>query len=397
MIPLMLKKIGGLATLFLFAGILFAPVTLAQGLFDTLDTIKTTLNKPAACEKIKDKTSDEYKKCVKENKVSVIDFSKSRTWGNLPEETQSILKGLGYLNLDAVIAKADDEQIKGTTYEEFLKELKGLTYESGDALGNLNDHGKLVLGEIKYQGESQLQAIILAVAKVFRNLMGALGMIFIVIAGLQMIFAQGEEAKITEQKNAITYALIGLVIILIIERIINAVYGVPGEMRSLTPETASKVDLEIYGLISYMKAILGSVAIFMIILSGMKTIFAQGDEAEITNQRKAILWTIVGLALILINKVVVQNLFISPTRLQKGQITQGNIQKILTLFGEGLQFLLGFVGLFALAALVYGAGSMVANFGNEEAVAKAKKITTNAIVGIIIILSAFTIVTTVIL
>lgn len=389
----LIKKIGATAILSLFALVLLAPVSLAQegGLFDPLGTIKTTLGTPPECEKIEDAAAKD--ECVKSHKVSVIDFSEGRDWGNLPASTQKLLDGLGYKKLSELIQKADENLANEISYENFIKGLEGMT----DASGALNEHGIRILGEIKYQGESQLQAVILAVAKVFRNLMGALGMVFVVIAGIQMIFAQGDEAKITEQKHAITYTLIGLAILLILERIINAVYGVPGEIRALTPESAMKVDLEIYGVISYMKAILGSVAIFMIVISGMRTIFAQGEEEAITTQRKAILWTVVGLMLILVNQVVVENIFINPVRGQEGQIAQSNIQNILNLFGKVLQFLLGFVGLFALAALIYGGGSMVANFGNEEAVGKAKKIVTNAIVGIVIILSAFAIVSTVIL
>ena len=55
------------------------------------------------------------------------------------------------------------------------------------------------------------------------------------------------------------------------------------------------------------------------------------------------------------------------------------------------------MGLIAFAALIYGAAMMVMNMGEDEAVTQAKNIIKNALIGIVIILSAFAIVSTVII
>jgi TRAP-type C4-dicarboxylate transport system permease small subunit len=382
----LIKKITAFAVLALMACGFFVPISLAQGngLFDTLDTIKTQVGEG-------------------DKGIKIVDFSQGRVWGNLPLETQALIKKQypatfkndEDISLDAIIHyyKSDANQDKDLVV--FIQ--NNFDYLV-DAKKVPNQDGKRLISEIAYQGESQLQAVILAVAKVFRNLMGSIAVIFIVVSGILMVFAQGDEAKISEQKRSITYAIIGLAVILIIERLISAIYGVPGgENLVLTKETASQVDFELYGLISYIKAIIGSVAIFMIVLSGIRTVTSQGEEEQVTTQRKAILWTIVGLGIILVNQVVVENIFIKPIRENAGQIQKTNVDTILGAFGKVTQFILGFVGLVAFAALIYGGASMVANFGNEEAVAKAKKIIMNAIIGIIIILSAFAIVSTMIL
>lgn len=375
-----LRKIGAAAILSLvFCGLLL-PVLPAQGaqLFDALDTIKSNTEKGTGG-------------------VSIVDFANTRPWGNLPEETKNLLMppAGNYDNLDQIIQEADKAMAEGNaaSVEEYIKGISGMADQAGK---ELNRHGFLLLGEIIYQGESQLNAVVLAVVKVVRNLIGSMAIVFIVVSGIMMIFAQGEESKITEQKRSITYAIIGLVIILLIERMISAIYGVPGEQRALTTASAALVSAEIYGLISYIKAILGSVAVFMIVLNGFRTVTAQGDEEIMKTQRGAILWTIVGLALIVINKVVVENFFIGPATSESGQITKTNVQNILDLFGRIAQYLMGFAGLVAFAALIYGAGSMIANFGEEEGTERAKKIVKNSAIGIVIILSAYAIVATMI-
>jgi len=378
------KKIRSVLLLVPVAFILFMPLVLAQNkdLFDeTLDVIKE-------------------KGGVK------VDFSLSenRKWGNLPLEAQQIVSSKPeYTKIDDLISAAEGKWTNRQDLVNFIAGEFGDSVIAGEApdpndptktVVVLTPNGEKIVSEIMYQGESQLHAVVLAVAKVFRNVMGALAVVWIIVAGIMMIFAQGEETKITEQKRAITYAIIGLIAIVLIERFVNAIYGIPGEERMLTPSTALQVDREVYALISYVKATLGAAAIFMIILSGIKTIAAQGEEEKMTTQKKAILWTIIGLALILVNRVVVENIFTQPVRETGGQITQTNIQKILSLSGNVINFLLGFVGLAAFAALVYGGASMVANYGNDEMVERAKKVIKNAVIGIIIILSAYAIVNT---
>ena len=331
--------------------------------------------------------------------MDVVDFS---NWGNLPPETKTkILTQYSDgkfnnedISLDAILKFYKSDANPDKDMIAFVeKNFNGFVDN-----GVPNKNGQNLIKELAYQGEGQLHMAILAVAKVFRNLMGSIAVIFIVVSGIMMVFAQGDETKITEQKHAITYAIIGLVTILLIERLVTAIYGAPGgENAVLTPTSATQVSIEIYGLISYIKAILGSVAIFMIVLSGIRTVTSQGEEEKITTQRKAILWTIVGLGLILVNQVVVENIFTKPVQENAGQIQKTNVDTILGAFGTVTQFILGFVGLVAFALLIYGASTMVANYGNDELVEKAKKIIKNAIIGIIIILSAFAIVSTMIL
>jgi ABC-type multidrug transport system permease subunit len=64
----------------------------------------------------------------------------------------------------------------------------------------------------------------------------------------------------------------------------------------------------------------------------------------------------------------------------------GNIVQLIDYF-------LGFLGLIAVAFIIYGGVLMVTSGGNEEGVGKAKKIITYAAIGIVIIMLSYTIVT----
>lgn len=323
---------------------------------------------------------------LEEEGIKVIEYSEE-DWGNLPTEIIIILEGEGFESLENFANYAGYDQELGNV-DVLINELELIEELSSDDIN-------LIVNEIRFKGESQFQSIILSLAKVMRNLLAGFAIIWIIISGVQMVTAGGDESKITEQKRSITYAVIGLAVILVLERMIVLVYGVPGVERGFV-ERPEEFSQEIFGIVSFIKALIGAAAILMIIISGFKTITAVGDEEKITKQRKSIIWIIVGIVIILINQFIVENLYIKPIQ-EAGVIEPTNVENIINLIGKVTQFLLGFVGLIAFAALIYGAGTMIANYGNDELVQRAKKIIKNAIIGIIVIISAFAIVSTVIL
>lgn len=370
-----LKKFGFLTILFtLFFGLL-APVHAQDALFDDpLEAIKGRLE---------------------EENIEVVEYSKSK-WGNLPPEVIKILEYNLYESLEDIVLKNKYDQEIGDV-NALIKALDGLTYydEENDLdIVLTNDDVNFIINEIRFRGESQLNAVILAVTKVLRNLLGGIAVIWIVIAGIRMVMASGNEEKIKEQKSSIIYAVIGLVIILLLERLIVIIYGIPGVERSLL-ERPEGLSEEILGLVSFIKALIGSIAIFMIMISGIRTIATVGEEEKITEQHRSILWIIVGIIIIVVNQVFVENLYIRPVGQEEIEVS--NVENIIAVIGKVLQFTLGFVGLIAFAALIYGAASMITNYGNDESVEKGKKIIKNAIIGIIVIISAFAIVSTIML
>ncbi len=352
-----------------------------------------------------DESLADYDKRIASYADSILYAYRVKSWGNLDPKVITILDALSGTmpnvtpsktvevdNLGDLAKVAGYSQSKGNANDL-------ITYLQTNVTGLSTDDINSILYEVRFSGESQMQSIVLAVTRVMRNLIGALAILWIIISGLQLIFAHGDESAITQQKRAITYSIIGLAVILLLDKGITIIYGIPGAERGLAT-TGEGISTEVLGLISFAKAVIGAAAIFMIMISGFKIITAQGEEEKLTQQKKSILWIIIGIVIILINQVIVQNLYIDPVKNQLGGkeevITQSNVINIINTLGTITQFVLGFVGIIAFGALIYGAGSMIASYGNDEAVEKGKKIIKNAIIGIIVILSAFAIVSTLI-
>jgi len=305
--------------------------------------------------------------------------------GGQPYDRLSELNGLQDLVDNFFLSDSDNMQAGLSLIRELLADYENLSKDDIELV--IDSLALIISGKT---GEAQLSQAATDVVNTIRNIAGALAVLWIVVAGIRMIFSGGDEGTITEQKKAILYGVIGLVSILVISPIINALYGAPGEIRNTLTADEGFSD-QVLGIVTFMKALIGSIAILFIILSGVRMIFAAGQEDEIKKQRQSILWVGVGLIIIAINEVVVENIFNIPVQ-QGDRIQQSNIVQVVNTFGNVAQFLLGFVGLIAFAILIYGAATLIMNYGNDEVVQKAKKIIRNAIVGILVILSAYVII-----
>lgn len=338
---------------------------------------------------------DDIKSKLEDEGITIVDYSEEK-WGKL---TPELIEGLALMK-DGYEEGGLEKIAKDYTDGEGFA-IKDLREDITNAFESISDEDiELIINETnlyRFSGERQIRDSVRAIAKVVRNLIGAIAIILIIISGIRMIFAQGEESIITDQKRSITYAIVGLVAILLIERMIDILYGPTGVERiALSTDVESAFSTEVYGLINFIKAIIASIAILFIIISGIKSITAAGEEEKITKQKKSVMWIIIGLILLAVDQIIVKNIFGAPVKEQADQIIASNVTAIINTLGTVIQFALGFVGLIALGALIYGAGMMIANYGNDEMVQKSKKIVTSAVIGIIIIISAYTLVATLI-
>ena len=316
-------------------------------------------------------------------------------WGGLPDE---IILELKTLSEDEPCCTSLWGLMELDESNELNEKLE--TLQQQDDLNE--DEVKMVknaVNNMKFQGEYQINSILKSIAGVIRNLLAGLAIIWIIIAGVRMVFAQGDESVIKEQKNSIIYGMIGLAVVLVSERIIDIMFGIGIKgttSTSLIPAPVRELNAEVYGVINFIKAILGSVAIVFLVVDGLKAIFADGKEEQVTKQYRSMLWIGIALLLIVIDDVIVKQLFVLPAS-QHDQLSQNNVVELINLAGSIANYLMGFVGVIAFGMLVYGFALLVTNYSSEDNVDRAKKIIKNALIGIIVIISAFTIVNTLIM
>lgn len=246
------------------------------------------------------------------------------------------------------------------------------------------------------QGASNITSAILFVVDLFKYLIGTVAVLVIIISGIRLITAGKNIEEISQsQKENIKYALIGLAIIAIADTMVQQVFfGEQGEvLRSqadvqLAAERGTENLRSIYSLLAYFA---GSIAILMIVYSGIRLLTSGGQEEVIGKMKKTLTYAILGLMLIGVAEFVVKDI-VFPQQGERLSDPQAAARLIVMI----TNFVSGFVATVAVAMYMYGGFLYVTAVNKEENTDKAKKVFMGATIGLVLALGAYAIVNTVI-
>lgn len=129
--------------------------------------------------------------------------------------------------------------------------------------------------------------------------------LFIAFAGLQMVLALGNDGKVSEQKTAILYVLIGLAIAIVSQVAVSSVSTDPGLDQITSTNLPLDILREALGLILL---VFNACFTFAILVGGMKMVYAQGKSDDFNAGRRIITWSIVGAVVINVAYAAVQAL-----------------------------------------------------------------------------------------
>ncbi len=278
-----------------------------------------------------------------------------------------------------------------------------------------------------------------------KTLAGAFAIFFIFIAGAHMISASGNEEKIEKEKKYLMHAITAFVTLLMLETLIFGFiypenekgitdpvcvefmsyvggeiengkhsvdlweqsyydteflakkYGVTEEEideRIFDCKTAAELGAsgsnQILGIVRFFQSLIGGIAIFFIVYSGISIISSMGNEEQVTKHKKMILWSLAGLAVILLAGNLVNHFFfaVNPAT---GTASVNVAQGLVDLAGV-TNFIATFVGVFSVISIIIAGMIWVANFGNTEIAEKSKKVILGAVIGVALSISAYAIV-----
>ncbi|OGJ60926.1 hypothetical protein A3C37_00480 [Candidatus Peribacteria bacterium RIFCSPHIGHO2_02_FULL_53_20] len=200
----------------------------------------------------------------------------------------------------------------------------------------------------------------------------------IIIAGFYLILGLGNDSSKDTAKKIIMYTAIGIVIINLAETIVAF-------FRDLTTGTSSGIFIAvIQSILNVITSYVGIIAVAVIIIAGFYLILGLGNDTSKDTARKIVLYTAIGIVLILLANVIVAFFQGLPTGTDTSGI-YGSILTILTTF-------LSFVGIIAVVVIVIAGIMLLISGGDEGRKDTAKKIIMYAIIGLIIIALASTIV-----
>ena len=162
-------------------------------------------------------------------------------------------------------------------------------------------------GDPSKDGVDRLEDAVFSILRNVRYIMGAIAVAIFTFAGIMMVYKGEDEGELTKHKSTITYAIIGMAVI--------GVSGAVTELLSvnnggfLNPDTAKErvvgFRVEVNIIITFIKYFLGSLATLYIIISAMSLVVGGGDETTVTNAKKKLIASGMGLLLVIFSTVFI--------------------------------------------------------------------------------------------
>lgn len=160
-----------------------------------------------------------------------------------------------------------------------------------------------------------IREIILDILLYVLFFMGLAAVVVIVIAGLYLIFSLGDEAAKDKAKKIILYAIVGLLVIGLASALVIFIIEATGSQSLFGPvpilgdgEGATSGDIRtailniLLGVLNFMALI----AVIMIVIAGIWLVVSFGDEQVKDRVKRIILYTVIGLILILLASAIVR-------------------------------------------------------------------------------------------
>jgi len=248
----------------------------------------------------------------------------------------------------------------------------------------------------------------------FQNLkyiLGAMAVLYIMLAAVKMIIAGDNEEVVGNQKKALTYGIIGLAIIGLSSELakvftVACPAGQPDCMKggflsqpAAMIQSAGLFTLEVRIVITFIKYLIGGIAVLMLVRNGIRLIALQGKEESVTLDKKNLAFTSFALLLIVFASTMIDKVLyiVDTTRYPVGGVQPAiNVQRGMDELIGATNVIVAFVAPIAVAVMIAGAIMYAVAGGKEESMTKAKRMMIMAVIGMVMIFGAFAIVSTII-
>lgn len=161
-------------------------------------------------------------------------------------------------------------------------------------------------------GATDIPGFIKAIMAWIGTIIGTLSIVMIVFSGGQMIVSQGDPAAITKAKTALTYSIIGFAVSVFAFMIISGVqYFIgasevnQGSTSFVNPLGTTDLQAFVSRVLRNFLSLLGTLAVLMIIVNGLRYVTARGNEDQTKKARAGITWAVIGLISVIMAYVII--------------------------------------------------------------------------------------------
>lgn len=254
------------------------------------------------------------------------------------------------------------------------------------------------------EGLQKAYNLLWELARNFRFIIGGVAILFMVISGVKLVMMGNNEEVATKQKTNLLWGMVGLAIIMIAGPIAEIFDLQEGGFLSDEYEISYRAQLfdkQVLIITTFIKYIVGSIAVLFMIRSGAKLVVAGESDEVLTAEKQNLMASALALFLIMISNVIVKEVLFKVDATESEYSVSGQQAVVEFDTARGIEEIVGITNFvvtwaapFAVLALIVGAVMYLTAFGEEEKSTKAKKIIYNSVLALLIIYGAFAIVST---
>lgn len=227
-----------------------------------------------------------------------------------------------------------------------------------------------------------------------KYILGAIAVVLMIMSGLNMITAGTKIDEVSQkEKENLKFIIYGLIFVIIADELVTKVFfGDYGECiasASNAAQCAKQGSGLVKGIYSFVLAIIASFSIMVSVISAFRLVTSAGNEEIIKKERGRIIMAVIGLVIAGFGEFAIKSIVF-----REGGTKGIDIAAAQKLVYNLTNFVAAFIGASCFVMLFYGGYLYVLSAGNDEKTGKAKKIIMGAIIGLLIALAAYSIVTT---
>lgn len=234
---------------------------------------------------------------------------------------------------------------------------------------------------------------------ILRLLIGSIAALMALIGVVRIVASQGKEEEYTKGKDTLVYGVAGLAAIALSADVANILSPQGGGLLG-NPDIVRERELLFNNttriVITFVKYVAGSVAVFMLVRIGFRMVAVSEDDAELSQDKKNLWLITLGLAVLIFSDTLVRRIFY---RVDSPLTANASIDlpQAIREFVSFTNLMVSLVAPIGVITLVAGGLMYALSGANEELADRAKKMIQVSLIGIILIYGAFGIVNTFIL
>lgn len=234
-------------------------------------------------------------------------------------------------------------------------------------------------------------SIMASIALQLRPYLSYAAFFMLIYAGYRMVVGQDDNAK-EQAKMVLNLSLAGLILAYIIGPILLAFYGQQGQVFTTgTCEGVTTLNSKIMEIINWSLTILALAAVISIIITGLKALYNFTSDEGVTEIRKAIISIGMGIGIIAL-RFTLSATFTGNMLCPIGASPFISASPLIGKMVGIVQDFLLFIGLAAVAVVIYAGILYLTSFGNEGQAEKGKGLLIRSLLGLVVILLSYALV-----